>query len=234
MMREHYVYAHRRASDGRLFYIGKGRRRRAWSSCGRSRHWRHVVKKHGFTVHILTSELSEAAALSLEQFVIMQIGLANLTNATLGGGGIQGWRHSEETKRRIGEASRRQKRTAKQLAALKIKQTFSLEYRARMSEAAKNRKRAPHSAETRAKISASHIGIRPSAETLEKMRLSHLGKCGRESPSYDHTIRRFAHPDHGEFVGTRGDLIVGYGLPSSCMSALLKGKKKSVKGWVLL
>lgn len=236
MRREHYVYAHRRASDGQLFYIGKGRRRRAWHGSGRNRHWRFIAEKHGFEVEIVKANLPEQCALTLEQILIAKIGIANLANATLGGGGAVGWRHSEDAKRRIGAAFKGRKLTEKQRAALRIGdgKRLSAEHRLKLSLAKLGKRGRKMSPETRAKISASHMGLRPSAETLEKLRLSHLGKCGRLSPSYDHTIRRFVHAEHGEFVGTRGDLMAKYGIWSGDMSRLLKGERKSTKGWRLL
>lgn len=234
--RQHYVYAHKRATDGRIFYVGKGKKRRAWSSSGRSRHWRFVAAKHGFEVAIIKDALPEGCALTLEQIVISRLGLENLANATLGGGGAQGWRHSEETKRRIGEASKRRQMTDRQREALRLhcRQEFTAEHRARMSAAAKRRERGPLPAETRAKIAASHIGIRPTDETRRKLSAAHIGKhCGRDNATYDHTIRHFTHEQHGEFIGTRADLIGRFGLSSSCMAALIRGSRKSVKGWRL-
>lgn len=232
--RLHYVYAHKRASDGCVFYIGKGKSRRAWSASGRNRQWRFVAEKHGFEVEIVKDGLPESCALTLEQIAIARVGLANLANATLGGGGIAGWKHSNETKRRIGDASKARKIGPKQLAALKTTQQFTPETRRKMSEAAKRRIRAPLSAETRAKIRASHMGLRPTDEVRRKLSLAHIGKHrGRDNATYDHTIRHFVHADHGEFVGTRGDLIAQFNLSSSCMAALIKGNQKSVKGWRL-
>lgn len=236
MTGQHYVYVHKRASDGRVFYVGKGKKRRAWSSSGRSRHWRFVAEKHGFEVEIVKAGLPEGCALTLEQIAIAKIGFANLANATLGGGGIQGWKHSEETKRRIGEASRSREQTERQREALRLHRCidFTPEHRRKMSAAAKARKRHPLSAETRAKISAAHVGLRPTEETRRKLSRVHIGKHrGRDNATYDHTVRRFEHPMHGEFVGTRGDLIEKFTLSSGCLSALLKGKRKSVKGWRL-
>lgn len=234
--RHHYVYVHKRGTDGRVFYVGKGKKRRAWSSSGRSRHWRFVAEKHGFEVEIVKAGLPEGCALTLEQIEIAKIGFANLANATLGGGGTQGWKHSEETKRRIGAFFKGRVLNEKQREALDKHRhrEFSPEQRLKMSLAAKRRVRGPLSAETRAKIGAAHIGLRPTEDTRRKLSAAHIGRhCGRDSATYDHTVRRFEHPMHGEFVGTRGDLIEKFSLSSSCLASLLKGKRKSVKGWRL-
>lgn len=69
-----YVYIHRRKTTGEVFYIGKGRRRRAWSSSGRNKHWGYVAKKHGFTVEIYASNLQEWYAFELEKDLIAYYG----------------------------------------------------------------------------------------------------------------------------------------------------------------
>lgn len=236
-LRLSYVYVHRRASDGQIFYVGKGRDRRAWSRQGRNRHWHIVARKHGFTAEIVVSGLPEASALMVEQTVIAVVGFGRLTNATLGGGGVPGWRHSAETRRRISEAGKGREFTERQRAALAVynaEKKLTEEHKAKLSAAKKGKTRPPHSLETRAKIAASHIGIRPKAETLKKMSDAKIGKAvGRKSPSYDHTVRTWRNDDGREFSGTRGDLIKAFSLGDPCVSAVISGRRESVKGWRL-
>lgn len=236
-MREHYVYIHRRASDGRPFYVGKGKQRRAWQMYGRNAYWQNVAKKHGVMVEVVKDRLPEPCALSLERALIASIPwpLANLTD---GGGGTSGWNHSEETKARISARWKGRRLNERQLQALREaneRRVVSDETRARLSDARKGRKFGPRSAATRAKIAASHIGIRPSAETLMKMSLAKIGKAaGRMSPTYDHSVRHWRNNDGREFIGTRADFIRQFGLRDSCVSSTISGKQKSVKGWTLV
>lgn len=235
-MRQHYVYIHRKQTDGAIFYVGKGKDRRAWATSGRNPHWRNIQAKHGFEVHIVRANLPETCALSFERAMIAAIGkgLANLTD---GGGGATGWKHSAEAKARIAEAGKGRKNNARQRAALDLynaTKVISDEHKRRMSAARKGRKFGPRSAETRAKISASHMGMRPTPETLRKLSAAKVGKAvGRSSPSYDHTIRHWRNDDGREFSGTRGDMIAIYKLGDPCVSAVIKGRQKSVKGWRL-
>lgn len=237
--RLHYVYAHCRATDGTPFYIGKGKDRRAWSRSGRNRRWHFIAAKHGFVTSIVRQALPEGCALSLERIVIAANRHLSLANYVDGGGGTSGWKHSPETKARIAASGKGRRLNGNQLAALaksNAERVFSPETIRRMSAAARNRTDDRSiSAETRAKIAASHIGIRPSAETLRKMSLSKIGKAvGRDSPTYDHTIRHWRNVDGREFVGTSGDLIRNFSLGSSCVSTVIHGRQKTVKGWRLI
>lgn len=234
--RAHYVYLHRRASDGHPFYVGKGKDRRAWSTHSRNRHWKFIVARHGFTAEIVARNLPEHCALSYERALIAahrQCGLANFTD---GGGGITGWKHSPETKARISAAFKGREVTPAMRRALDGRGRKATPEQIEKMRAAKiGKKYGPMPDERRAKIAASHIGIRPNAETLHKMSLAKIGKAvGRNSPTYDHTVRCWRNDDGREFVGTRGDIIKQFGLGAPCVSAVIKGRQKSVKGWRLV
>ena len=91
-----YVYCHRRATDGKCFYIGKGTGPRFETTYSRNRYWHEVVKKHGFTTEILINNVSEQKAFELEATICELIGYKNLINIRkeTGWGGHS---HSEET-----------------------------------------------------------------------------------------------------------------------------------------
>lgn len=81
-----YVYVHRRKSDGKVFYVGKGCGNRSGSRHGRSRHWHSVDKKHGFTHHVIYRFNNEECAYTMEKAVIDFYGIDNLVNCLPGGG----------------------------------------------------------------------------------------------------------------------------------------------------
>ena len=234
----HYVYVHKRASDLTLFYVGKGNRRRAWGTSGRNAIWKRIVKKHGLCVEIVKSDLSEPCALSMERALIFALRPACIANIVDGGGGTAGWKHSAETRARIGAFHKGRTLTPKMRAAIDFanaNRVITPEMRQKMSAAKKGVKRGPLSEQTKAKISAAHVGMRPTLETLEKLRLSHIGKsCGRNSPTYDHVIRHFIHTGGAEFIGTRADFIATHNLAHGCVSSVISGKQKTVKGWRLV
>lgn len=95
-----YVYLHKRPTDGSVFYVGKGKQRRAWITKSRNPHWLNVVNKHGgFDVEIIKEGLTEQEAFALEAETVAKYGIENLTNQTLGGISTTGMRHTEETRK---------------------------------------------------------------------------------------------------------------------------------------
>lgn len=100
-----YTYIHRRESDGRVFYVGKGSRLRAFSRKGRNVRWQRTAAKHGLMVSIVAPWPTEADAFEHERVLIAcfrELGhpLVNMTDG--GEGGISGLPQSpESTERRI-------------------------------------------------------------------------------------------------------------------------------------
>lgn len=101
-----YTYIHKTADEGRTFYVGKGKGKRATWPHTRGAHWNSVVKKHGgFVAEIVGKFDTEQEAFDYERFLIasfraLGVGLVNKTN---GGDGVAGHKHSEETRRRLSE-----------------------------------------------------------------------------------------------------------------------------------
>ncbi|CAB4132498.1 GIY-YIG_COG3680 domain containing protein [uncultured Caudovirales phage] len=100
-----YVYLHLRKDTNKPFYVGKGCGQRAYTKQGRNKYWKAVADKHGYDVKIIQENLTETQALNSEKFAISILSNhSTLTNSCFGGGGITGWKHTEETKtnQRIG------------------------------------------------------------------------------------------------------------------------------------
>lgn len=111
-MWRHYVYKHVRKDTGEVFYVGKGSMRenrppsheRAYALCGRSKFWRSVVRKHGYSVIIFASCKTDKAAKDLEKDLISKMGRRNkggglLVNLTDGGEGTCGMVYSQELRK---------------------------------------------------------------------------------------------------------------------------------------
>lgn len=57
------------------------------------------------------------------------------------------------------------------------------------------------------------------------------GKTGEKHHNYDHTLHTFTHEEHGEVTCTQNQLRRKYNLNSGHLAKVIKGKRKSHKGW---
>lgn len=128
-MVDFYVYVHRKAATGEIFYVGKGKDDRAWDSkYDRSKHWNYVVNKHGLIVEIIQSGLREWYAFELEIELIALYGrkdlnLGTLINKTDGGEGVAGYVYTEEALRKLSESHIGFKHSAETRAAMSASMT---------------------------------------------------------------------------------------------------------------
>jgi hypothetical protein len=99
-----YTYAHTKP-DGTIFYIGKGKAKRAWSKTGRNEHWERIIAKYkNYGVEILANWSTEKEALDHEVLLIscfrdMGHILCNMTN---GGEGFAGLKRTKNHNKKIG------------------------------------------------------------------------------------------------------------------------------------
>lgn len=100
-----YVYAHTRKTDGKCFYIGKGKGKRKDSIQSRNQYWKNIVNKHGFESIILVNNISEKKAFELESSFCKQIGYKNLCNLNEQKG--RGYSKNQETKNKISVARKK-------------------------------------------------------------------------------------------------------------------------------
>lgn len=100
----YYVYLHKKL-NGEVFYVGKGKGRRAYSKHSRNPHWNNIVNKHGFVAEIVLSGLQEWYAFELEKDMISYYGLKSdggtLVNMSDGGEGNSGYIYTDDVKSRI-------------------------------------------------------------------------------------------------------------------------------------
>lgn len=105
-MWRHYVYVHRKADTGQVFYVGKGtikrgrRIERPYERTSRNQWWQRVVSKHGFLVELIASCLTDQESQRLERELIAFYGRKALVNMTDGGDGHAGIIVSEELRRK--------------------------------------------------------------------------------------------------------------------------------------
>ena len=177
--RTFYTY---RQTIGPYSYIGKGCHRRYLdtSSRTRGRRYRNAVGKYGLTSsEIIRYHTSEAEAFLDERRLIAEAWAKGerLLNQTEGGEGASGYRHDEETKRRISQVQRarnfRDKQSIRQkfLDTMNAKATEEMaEIRRKQSEANKGRPKPPFSDEHRKNLSLAHLGKPPANKGVPKPR----------------------------------------------------------------
>lgn len=97
------VYAHYRLDTGECFYIGKGTEKRARAKDSRNPIWKRIEAKAGRKVVIVQYFENEQDALDFEIDLIAKYNPT--ANITVGGEGISGFKHTEETKERCRKAT---------------------------------------------------------------------------------------------------------------------------------
>jgi len=89
------VYCHRRKDNHQIFYIGIGNEYRPFVK-QRSLEWSKIANSVGYDVEILYESVSYKTARELEKKLISEIGITNLVNKNIGGGGPT--KHTDSTK----------------------------------------------------------------------------------------------------------------------------------------
>ncbi len=176
-MTNYYVYQHIRLDENAVFYVGKGKEYRHIETTNRNNHWHNVVNKAGFKSEVIFNNLDEELALLVEIEMIdkyRKLGY-KLVNLTDGGEGVSGYRHTEKTKKFLGELNKTRivSEETKQKISLvwkgKNRKPFSEEHRKKLSEAAKKQKRSSISEETKRKISFANTGKKRTEEQKRKI-----------------------------------------------------------------
>jgi hypothetical protein len=148
-MNNFYVYAYIRSKDsktakaGTPYYIGKGTENRRFR-----KHVNISIPNKNFIL-IIENDLTEIGALAIERRLIKWWGRKNtgtgiLLNRTDGGEGISGYKHTENAKNRIGQAS---------IGRNKGPKILSNETKRKISTSLKGKKKPPRTKEHALKIS---------------------------------------------------------------------------------
>ncbi len=169
MVKDNYVYRHRRNDTNEVFYIGIGKRSRYCSKKDRNQYWNNIVNKVGFTPEIIANDLTRDEAVELEIFLIEIYGrkdkglgpLVNMTN-----GGDSSFEMSKETKEKIrqtklGDKNPNYKKPLTDEAKLHLSKLNSGSGNAffgkKHSEETKEKMRQPKSDETKEKLRQAKI-----------------------------------------------------------------------------
>ena len=186
IMSDYYVYLHKRAHDGVVFYVGKGTKGRSKSKHGRSKHWHNTVNKYGYIIEFVCVGIQEwyASELEVEQIALYgryDLRQGTLVNFTDGGEGTSGRKFSEDALLRIGAASKTR--------------VLSDDSRKKMSVSQKGRK---HTPETLTKLALLNTTRNQSQEQRDKVSKKLKGRIFSDETKQklkDAWVRRKAKPD---------------------------------------
>lgn len=218
MEKKFYVYTHIRKSDGRVFYVGKGHGRRAWSKSRQNPYWHNIVNKHGFTVEIVMWFDSEECAFSLEKALIKYYGRENLCNLTDGGEGISGYKFEKHVLDKLLEHRIGRKMSDENKQKLKERWSSDLNPSKNMTDS------------HRMSLSLSHMGKKHTEDHKAKRseKFSGLG-----NPAAKKEKHWFSHDTNGLVYCAEYTLRVMFNLDRAYLADLVKGKKSQYKGWVV-
>jgi len=188
-----YVYVHRKATDGSVFYVDKGKGNRAFDKTGRNAYWHRIVNKHGFKSDIVIRFEHEECAFSFEIALIKMHGRKNLCNASNGGEGPSGLIHTIESKAKMSAArigKKKSKESIEKTASSHRGRKRSQETRDRISEAQRGVKLPPRTDEFKKFISILMTGRVKSED--EKIKMSERNskpvetECGKTFKNANH------------------------------------------------
>ena len=197
------LYAHRKQTDGSIFYVGIGTEKRPYTSKSRNDYWHNTVNKYGYYVDVLSKELSIEDALELEEFVICELGRKDLGNGNLvnlNNGGKGNLQVSYLTKKKMSESAMGRTAWNKGLP-------MSEEQKAKLSK-------------IREGVTSPRKGVKLTEETREKIRKANLG--GKSS-----SAKAVYNTKTNEIFATIKESAESINMKCSTLSSMLNGSRKN-------
>ena len=224
-MNKFYVYLHCKP-DEVPFYVGKGTFSRSQRLSSRNQYHKNIVAKYGkknIKIYVFECDSEEQAFSDEVQWIecLTKQGY-ELSNMTIGGEGVSGHKHSEETKARLSEANRNRKGEKRQPHSEERKQEISEltktallnpEIRKKIHNSLlgnKNSLGRIHPDEVKAKIAESTKQALSNPEIRAKMSVSHTGKKRGPMSEEQKAKLRLAHlgkklsPEHKAKISESG------------------------------
>ena len=230
-IKKYYVYEHRKADDGSAFYVGKGIGKRSSDKTGRNNHWKNIVKKHGYSIHLLYENLSQFEANYIEQKIIAAYGRENLCNLTDGGDGIRN--PSDETRKLMSEAATGRKGywNGKKRNPEMVKANAE-KIRGRVGMTGKDHPMfGKKLSEERKKQNSKYMKNNYVFSEEQRKKISE-SKTGERHHMFDKNIYKFSNEDGRVFSGTQFSFRNEFKLDQSAVRTMVIGKRKSkLLGW---
>jgi hypothetical protein len=99
-----YMYVHLAEDSGETFYVGIGHTvGRPWDKTCRTIEHRKNIREHGYQVEIIIDNVTEDTALYWERTWIKSLRLQGFNLENKASGGQRGWRHTEDSRRKMSE-----------------------------------------------------------------------------------------------------------------------------------
>jgi group I intron endonuclease len=200
-----YTYAHYNPITNEIFYIGKGIGKRYTEKSNRNRYWHNIVNKYGFVSKILAWWDDEKEALEHEKLLIASlkdIGIC-LCNATEGGEGISGFRHTQETKDYLSKIRK----------GIHFRKTYNI------------------TEETKNKMSMSQTGRKHPEEVKKKISEANAGKnngmYGKPSP----TRKKVICLNNNKIYNCLQDAATDLQVESAKITLVCQGKRNHTKNY---
>lgn len=230
------VYQHRRLDTNEIFYIGIGKtEKRAYEKDGRNLYWNRISNFAGYYVEIIHQSISWEEACEFEKFYIQKYGrrdlrtgiLCNLTN---GGDGINGYKHTENSKNKMKGRKAHNKGIPATLEHRQKTSKTRIELGVAKGEKnpmfGKRGELSPHYGKKKPEHSAKLKG-KPKPEGFsEKCRLNKQGEKNTLSKLKDDDVRYIRlvyQKGHKEFGGT--PLSIKYGVSIGLITDIVKYKR---------
>ena len=197
------LYAHRKETDGSIFYVGIGTEKRPYTNKSRNDYWHNTVNKYGYYVDVLSKELSIEDALELEEFVICELGRKDLGNGNLvnlNNGGKGNLQVSDLTKKKMSKSAMGRTAWNKGLP-------MSKEQKAKLSK-------------IREGVTSPRKGVKITEETREKIRKANLG--GKSS-----SAKAVYNTETNETFETIKQAAKSININYRTLSSMLNGSRKN-------
>jgi hypothetical protein len=214
------LYAHRKETDGTIFYIGIGTEKRPYLKKSRNEYWHNTVNKYGYYVDILAKDLCIDDALELEEFIIDEIGRKDLGKGSLvnlNNGGKGNLQVSDITKKKMSKSATGRTAWNKGIP-------MSDEQKDKLSKAkigvTSPRKGFKLSEETKEKIRNANIGKKITQETKDKISIANVG-------SKNSSAKTVYNIKTNEVFGTLKEAAQSIGVNYRTLSSMLNGKSKN-------
>lgn len=207
-----------------LFYIGKGKGRRAYVKSGRNNYWQKIVNKHGYRVEIFKENMTEQEALKEEMELIKKYKKSlSLVNFTDGGEGTSGLKMSKETRKKMSAQKKGniwcQDRKVYTFVNAETNETFKGN-RLELSE--------------KENIDIRGIGmmVRGKIKSFKKWVLYGTDyKSIREKERNKHVYKFVNENAKLCYIGTQKQFRDNFNLNHSGVSAICRGERQTMSGW---